>query len=83
MSIEAHNALPRPSETMLTKTLIAAALVALSGAAYGDGLVYQGGPKSGLTARVVSTENGKPYAQYVAPARTAGNQHIYQGGPGA
>jgi hypothetical protein len=66
---------------MFSKILVAAAVVAFSGAAYADGLVYQGGPKTGLWTRVQSGETGKPYAQYVPTTRPAGNQHIYQGGP--
>jgi hypothetical protein len=66
---------------MFKKSLIAAALlvpaVALSSAAFA-GQVYQGGPKSGLTARVQTFEANKPYAQDVS-ARAG--KHIYQGGP--
>jgi hypothetical protein len=66
---------------MFKKSLIAAALVvpaiALSSAAFA-GQTYQGGPKSGLTARVQTFEANKPYAQDVS-ARTG--KHIYQGGP--
>ena len=66
---------------MFKKSLIAAALlvpaVALSSAAFA-GQVYQGGPKSGLTARVQTFEANKPYAQDVT-ARAG--KHIYQGGP--
>jgi hypothetical protein len=66
---------------MFKKSLIAAALlvpaVALSSAAFAD-QVYQGGPKSGLTARVQTFEANKPYAKDVS-ARAG--KHIYQGGP--
>jgi hypothetical protein len=64
---------------MFKKSLIAAALlvpaIALSSAAYAD-MVYQGGPKSGLTARVQTFEANKPYAQDVS-ARAG----THQGGP--
>ena len=66
---------------MFKKTLMAAALVvpalALSSAAFA-GQVYQGGPKSGLTATSQSFEANKPYAQDVS-ARAS--QHSYRGGP--
>ena len=69
---------------MFTKSLIAAALVvpavALSSAAFA-GQVYQGGPKSGLTARVQTFESNKPYAQLVPDTRAATSKHVYQGGP--
>ncbi len=67
---------------MLTKTLVvAAALAALSGAAYADGQTYRGGPKSGVWGPAGTIETGKPYAQYVPSAQTNGNRHVYQGGP--
>lgn len=69
---------------MFKKSLIAAALLvpalALSSAAFA-GQVYQGGPKSGLTARVQTFEANKPYAQFVPGVRAATGKHIYQGGP--
>ena len=69
---------------MFTKSLIAAALVvpafALSSAAYA-GPVYQGGPKSGITATAQTFEANKPYAQAVPNNRAVAGKHIYQGGP--
>ncbi len=66
---------------MLTKTLIAAALVvpalALSSAAFA-GSTYQGGPKSGLWTNTPSVQTNTPYAEVVQPTV---NRPIYQGGP--
>lgn len=72
---------------MFTKTLVTAALTVLvfplSGVAYAEGLVYQGGPKSTISTRAPSptVEANKPYAQYVPAMRSGTNKHIYQGGP--
>jgi hypothetical protein len=64
---------------MFKISLVAAVLVvralALSSAAFA-GQVYQGGPKSGLTARVQSFEANKPYAQDLTARAGA-----HQGGP--
>ena len=69
---------------MFKKCLIAAALVvpafALSSAAFA-GQVYQGGPKSGLTASAPTFEANKPYAQFVPDNRAATGKHRYQAGP--
>ena len=69
---------------MFKKSLIAAALVvpafALSSAAFA-GQVYQGGPKSGLSASAQTFEANKPYAQFVPDNRAATSKHTYQGGP--
>jgi hypothetical protein len=69
---------------MFKKSLIAAALVvpafALSSAAFA-GQVYQGGPKSGLSASAPTFEANKPYAQFVPDNRAATRQHRYQAGP--
>ena len=69
---------------MFKKSLIAAALVvpafALSSAAFA-GQVYQGGPKSGLTASAQTFEANKPYAQFVSDNRAATNKRTYHGGP--
>jgi len=69
---------------MFKKSLIAAALVvpafALSSAAFA-GQVYQGGPKSGLTASAPTFEANKPYAQFVPDNRAATSKHPYQAGP--
>ena len=70
---------------MFKKSLIAAALVvpafALSSAAFA-GQVYQGGPKSGLTASAQTFEANKPYAQFVPDNRAATSKHrLYQAGP--
>jgi hypothetical protein len=69
---------------MLKKSLIAAALVvpafALSSAAFA-GQVYQGGPKSGLSASAQTFEANKPYAQFVPDNRDATSKHSYRGGP--
>ena len=69
---------------MFKKSLIAAALVvpafALSSAAFA-GQVYQGGPKSGLSASAQTFEANKPYAQFVPDNRAATNKHQYQAGP--
>ena len=69
---------------MFKKSLIAAALVvpafALSSAAFA-GQVYQGGPKSGLSASAQTFEANKPYAQFVPDNRAATSKHRDQGGP--
>jgi hypothetical protein len=69
---------------MFKKSLIAAALVvpafALSSAAFA-GQVYQGGPKSGLSASAQTFEANKPYAQFVPDDRAATSIHTYRGGP--
>jgi hypothetical protein len=69
---------------MFKKSLIAAALVvpafALSSAAFA-GQVYQGGPKSGLTASAPTFEASKPYAQFVPNDRAATSKRTYQRGP--
>jgi hypothetical protein len=69
---------------MFKKSLIAAALVvpafALSSAAFA-GQVYQGGPKSGLSASAQTFEANKPYAQFVPDNRAATSKHTYRGGP--
>ena len=68
---------------MFKKSLIAAALVvptfALSSAAFA-GQVYQGGPKSGLSASAPTFEANKPYAQFVPDNRAATSKHTYRGG---
>jgi hypothetical protein len=69
---------------MFKKSLIAAALVvpafALSSAAFA-GQVYQGGPKSGLTASAQTFEANKPYAQFVSDNRVATGKQTFQRGP--
>jgi len=69
---------------MFKKSLIAAALVvpafALSSAAFA-GQVYQGGPKSGLSASAPTFEANKPYAQFVPDNPTATSKHTYRRGP--
>jgi hypothetical protein len=69
---------------MFKKSFFAAALVvpafALSSAAFA-GQVYQGGPKSGLSASAQTFEANKPYAQFVPDNRTATSNHTYRGGP--
>jgi hypothetical protein len=69
---------------MFKKSLIAVALVvpafALSGAAFA-GQVYQGGPKSGLSASAQTFEANKPYAQFVPDNRAATSKHTYRRGP--
>jgi hypothetical protein len=69
---------------MFKKSLIAAVLVvpafALSSAAFA-GQVYQGGPKSGLSASAQTFEANKPYAQFVPNNRAATSKHTYQGRP--
>jgi hypothetical protein len=69
---------------MIKKSLIAAALVvpafALSSAAFA-GQVYQGGPKSGLSASAPTFEANKPYAQFVPDNRAATSKHTYRRGP--
>ena len=69
---------------MFKKSLIAAALVvpafALSSAAFA-GQVYQGGPKSGLSANAQTFEANKPYAQFVPDNRAVTSKHTYQGRP--
>jgi hypothetical protein len=66
---------------MFKKSLIAAALVApafaLSSAAFA-GQVYQGGPKSGLSASAQTFEANKPYAQFVPDNRAATSKSTYQ-----
>ena len=68
---------------MFKKSLIAAALVvpafALSSAAFA-GQVYQGGPKSGLSASAQTFEANKPYAQFVPDNRAATSKHTYRSG---
>ncbi len=69
---------------MFKKSLIAAALVvpafALSSAAFA-GQVYQGGPKSGLTASAQTFEANKPYAQFVQDTLVATSKQTFQRGP--
>ena len=77
---------------MMIRTFTAAALViALSSATYAGGIVYQGGPKSGITTAPApqtlapapqTFEVKKPYAQYAPynPASKMGRP-VYRGGP--
>jgi hypothetical protein len=69
---------------MFKKSLIAAALMvpafALSSAAFA-GQVYQGGPKSGLSASAQTFEANKPYAQFVPDNRAATGKHTHRSGP--